>query len=82
MTFEAAQRLFGRGDVDRREGRGGLLSYRLPTCALALVFAMDAAGALRLAAVEAGPPTPRDPAPSLSQCAAEATARARTAPMS
>lgn len=74
-TYEQALGLFGAPDVSRREGQGGLLSYRLPGCALALAFAMDGAGALRLAAVEAGPPTPRDAQPSLAQCAAQASAR-------
>jgi len=80
VTFEQAERLFGPADVQRREGAGGLLSYRLPGCALALGFAADRAGALRLSAVEAGPPTPRDPPPSLAQCAAAAEARKRQGP--
>lgn len=74
-TYEQALALFGAPDVSTREGRGGLLSYRLPGCALALAFAMDGAGALRLAAVEAGPTTPRDGVPSLETCAALASAR-------
>jgi len=74
ITFDQAMALFGPGAVQLREGRGGLLSYRLPQCALALAFAQDAKGALRLSAVEFGPPTPRDPQPSLEACAAAAQA--------
>lgn len=80
LTFEQAQRVFGTADVSRHEGSGGLLSYRLPGCALALGFAADRSGALRLAAVEVGPPTPRDPNPSLAQCAAAVEERKRKAP--
>lgn len=74
-TYEQILGLFGAADVSTREGQGGLLSYRLPACALALGFAKDQAGALRLAAVEAGPLTPRDAKPSLADCAAQAGAR-------
>lgn len=77
ITFEQAQRMFGPADVVRREGAGGLLSYRLPGCALALGFARDRAGELRLSVVEAGPPTPRGAPPSLAQCAAAAETRKR-----
>ena len=76
-TYEQVLGLFGEADVATREGQGGLLSYRLPACALALGFAKDKAGALRLAVVEAGPLTPRDGAPSLADCAAMAQARRR-----
>jgi hypothetical protein len=70
LTYEQALQRFGAPAVQLREGRGGLLSYRLPGCALALAFAQDGQGALRLAAVEIGPPTPAAPQPSLPQCAA------------
>ena len=80
VTFEQAERLFGPPDVRRQEGAGGLLSYRLPGCALALGFAADRAGALRLSVVEISPPTPRDPQPSAAQCAAAAEARKRQGP--
>ena len=72
LTFEQALALFGPGAVQLREGRGGLLSYRLPGCALALAFTQDARGTLRLSAVELGPPTPRDPQPGLEACVAAA----------
>ncbi len=81
-TYEQMLRLFGPPDVSRLEGRGGLLSYRLAGCALALAFATDAAGALRLAAIEAGPLTPRDPKPTLATCAAQASARRNAGPNS
>lgn len=74
-TYEQILGLFGAADVARREGRGGLLSYRLAGCALALAFTEDASGALRLSVVEAGPPSPRDPRPSLEACTASASAR-------
>lgn len=76
-TYEQVLGLFGEADVATREGQGGLLSYRLPACALALGFARDKAGVLRLAVVEMGPLTPRAVAPSPADCAAMAQARRR-----
>ena len=65
----------GAPDVDRREGAGAMLSWRLPNCALALGFAADARGALRLAMVLADAPRPGLAKPTPDACAAEAQAR-------
>jgi hypothetical protein len=70
----------GRPDVDRREGAGAMLAWRLPDCALALGFAADVRGSLRLSLVQADAPRPGSPMPSISQCVA--SARARQAPTS
>jgi hypothetical protein len=75
MTPEGAHTLFGTGDVERVDGAGAMLTYRMPTCALALVFAADGAGDLRLGAVEAAARDQRSPRPSLEQCVTEALAR-------
>jgi hypothetical protein len=76
MTPEGARTLFGRADVERVDGAGAMLTYRLQTCALALVFAAPPGGDLRLGAVEAAARDPRGPTPSLAQCVTEARARA------
>lgn len=75
LRYEEALKRFGPPDVARREGKGGLLSYRLPGCALALAFVEDANGVLRLAEVEAGPPQQGAPAPTVEACFAAAEAR-------
>jgi hypothetical protein len=67
--------LFGTGDVERADGAGAMLTYRMPTCALVLVFAADGGGDLRLGAVEAAARDQRAPKPSLEQCVSEALAR-------
>ncbi|HWA22623.1 MAG TPA: hypothetical protein VG735_09535 [Caulobacterales bacterium] len=75
MTPEGAHSLFGTADVERVDGAGALLTYRTPTCALALAFAADGAGDLRLGAVEAAARDQRAPRPPLEQCVTEALAR-------
>jgi hypothetical protein len=77
---EALIAALGRPDVDRREGAGAMLAWRLPDCALALGFANDARGHLRLSLVQADAPRPGSPAPTRTQCVA--SARARQAPNS
>ena len=72
---EAVIAALGRPDVDRREGAGAMLAWRLPDCALALGFSTDRQGRLRLTFVQADPPRPGAPAPSHAQCAASAKAR-------
>jgi hypothetical protein len=66
--------------VDRREGAGAMLAWRLPDCALALGFSTDRQGRLRLTFVQADPPKSGAPSPSQAQCAA--SAKARSAPTS
>jgi hypothetical protein len=75
MTPEGARVLFGRADIERVDGAGAMLTYRMQTCALALVFAAPNGGDLRLGAIEAAARNPRTPAPSLAQCVSEARAR-------
>src|SRR5262245_31148033 len=47
-TLAALTRTFGRPDLERREGAGAILTYRLETCALVLVFAADQRNEFRL----------------------------------
>ena len=72
---EALIAALGAPDVDRREGAGAMLAWRLPGCALALGFATDGAGRLRLRVAQADPPTLGGAAPTLAQCASQAQAR-------
>lgn len=65
----------GPPDVDRREGAGAMLAWRLPDCALALGFAADGQGRLRLRVAQGDAPKPGLPAPSLAQCAQQARDR-------
>lgn len=65
----------GKPDVDRREGVGAMLSWRLPDCALALGFADDGQGRLRLRIVQADAPKPGAAIPTPAQCAEQARAR-------
>lgn len=69
------QRALGVPDIERREAAGAAWTYRLETCALLLLFSADARNEMRLAEVHAGARTPGGAAPSLEQCAAEASAR-------
>lgn len=74
-TQAEVERILGHADIARQDGAGAALTYRLEHCALLLLFAADAGNALRLA--EAHPSARRsgEAAPSLAQCAAEASAR-------
>lgn len=69
------ERAFGAPDISRRDGAGAALTYRLPTCALLLLFSADARNEMRLAQAHAGPRRSGDTAPTLERCAAEAAAR-------
>jgi hypothetical protein len=76
-TRAEIERVFGDPDVARQDGAGAALTYRYENCALLLLFAADSRNALRLS--EAHPSARRagTQAPSLEQCAAEASARRR-----
>jgi hypothetical protein len=74
-THEAVVRALGEADIARQDGVGMALTYRLPTCALLLLFAADANNAMRLRETHAGARRAGEAAPSLDQCAAEAGAR-------
>lgn len=73
-TQEEVERTLGAPDIARRDGAGAALTYRLESCALLLLFSADHQQAMRLAAAH---PSARQgqQAPSLEQCAAEASAR-------
>jgi hypothetical protein len=69
------ERAFGPADIFRRDGAGAALTYRLENCALLLLFAADSHNAMRLAEVNPSPRRAGAAAPTLEQCAAEASAR-------
>jgi hypothetical protein len=68
-------RAFGVPDIERREGAGVALTYRLDSCALLLLMTADARGEMRLAQAHASARRPGEAAPSLEQCAGEAAQR-------
>lgn len=68
-------RAFGAPDIERREGAGVALTYRLDTCALLLLMTADARNEMRLAEAHASARQAGAAAPSLAQCAAEASSR-------
>jgi hypothetical protein len=68
-------RAFGAPDIERREGAGVALTYRLQSCALLLLLTADARNEMRLAQAHASARQAGAAAPSLEQCAAEAAAR-------
>jgi hypothetical protein len=62
--------LIGAPDIVRQDGRGALMTWRLPSCALVLGFADN-----RLQTVDVSAPKAGAPAPALSTCVNEARAR-------
>jgi hypothetical protein len=74
-TQSEIERALGPADISRRDGAGAALTYRLETCALLLLFAADARNDMRLAEVNPSARRAGGEAPSLEQCAAEASAR-------
>jgi hypothetical protein len=77
MTPEGARMLFGKADVERRDGKGAMLTYKTATCAMVLVFAADRIGDLRLDLVDAAARDQRASNPPLDQCVSEALARVK-----
>ncbi|MFT3728549.1 MAG: hypothetical protein QM759_12050 [Terricaulis sp.] len=69
------ERAMGPADITRRDGAGVALTYRLNSCALLLVFGANAQNEMRLSDAHASAMQAGAAAPSVSQCAAEATAR-------
>jgi hypothetical protein len=65
----------GQPDIARQDGAGAALTYRLENCALLLLFVSDSENNLRLAEAHPSPRRTGVSAPSLEQCAAEATSR-------
>jgi hypothetical protein len=68
-------RAFGAPDIERREGAGVALTYRLESCALLLLLTADARNEMRLAQAHASARRAGETAPTLEQCAAEASRR-------
>lgn len=68
-------RLLGTPDIERRDGAGAALTYRMENCALLLLFTADARNAMRLAEAHPSARRPSEPAPTLAACAAEASNR-------
>lgn len=69
------ERALGAPDIERREGAGVALTYRLESCALLLLLTADGRNEMRLAEAHASARQAGAAAPSLEQCAAEAAAR-------
>lgn len=63
LTVDQALAHLGPAQVDRREGRGALLTWKRRSCALTLVFAQDRAGQLRLADAAASDAAKATPVP-------------------
>jgi len=74
-TQSEIERALGAADITRRDGAGAALTYRLPNCALLLLFAADSRNTMRLTQANPGPRRAGEATPSLQQCAAEADAR-------
>lgn len=71
------ERALGAPDLRRQEGAGAILTYRLETCALMLVFT-NGEGGLRLAEAHTGPRRAGQTPPSVEQCDSEFAARRRS----
>jgi hypothetical protein len=74
-TRAAIEQELGQADIARQEGQGLSLTYRLPSCALLLLFAADARNEMRLQQAHVSSRRTDDPLPTLERCAAEAGAR-------
>lgn len=74
-TRSEVERVLGAPDIARQEGAGAALTYRYEQCALLLLFTADGHNEMRLAQSHPGPRSSGAAAPSLEQCAAEASAR-------
>ena len=70
LTPLQASALLGPPDIDRRDGIGALLTWRLQSCALVLGFANDRLVSTDIAARQQGAATP-----TAAQCITEAQAR-------
>lgn len=70
-------RLLGAPDIQRQDGAGAALTYRMESCSLLLLFASDQRNAMRLAEAHPSARRPSEPAPTLDVCAAEVAARHR-----
>ncbi len=74
-TQSEVERVLGPADISRRDGAGAALTYRLENCALLLLFSADARNDMRLTEATSSARRAGSEAPSLEQCAAEASAR-------
>lgn len=62
--------MFGKPDVERRDGAGALLTWRAERCALILGFSSE-----RLQTAVAGPARTGERAPGLAECVAAVRSR-------
>jgi hypothetical protein len=69
------ERALGAPDIERREGAGVALTYRLETCALLLLLTADGRNEMRLAEAHPSARRPGEATPSVEQCVAEASQR-------
>jgi hypothetical protein len=69
-SIAEALAMFGKPDVERRDGAGALLTWRAGRCALILGFASE-----RLQTAIAGPPRTGEAAPALAECIAAVRSR-------
>lgn len=74
-TQAQIESVLGAPDIMRQDGAGAALTYRYGQCALLLLFVADGRNTMRLAEANPGPRRTGAAAPSLAQCAAEASAR-------
>lgn len=74
-TQAQIESVLGAPDIMRQDGAGAALTYRYEQCALLLLFVADGRNTMRLAEANPGPRRSGAAAPSLAQCAAEASAR-------
>jgi hypothetical protein len=81
-TIGGVQAALGSPDVERREAAGAIVTYRLESCALVLLFATDTQNQMRLVGVERAARLPGAETPSLEACASELDARRSAAPLS
>jgi hypothetical protein len=74
-TRAVIERELGAADIARQEGAGLALTYRLPTCALLLLFSANDRNEMRLQQAHVSPRRTGEDLPTLERCAAEASAR-------
>jgi hypothetical protein len=65
----------GQADIARQDGAGLGLTYRLPSCALLLLFAANERNEMRLREAHVSARRADEAPPSLEQCATEASTR-------
>jgi hypothetical protein len=74
-TRAEIEREIGQADIARQDGAGVALTYRVPTCALLLLFAANERNEMRLREAHGSARRAGAAAPDLRHCAAEASTR-------